>query len=109
MFCGTVYCVVLGTYVQDCTQGHSFEIYNFHDFSQFSQDNDFSAVCCEIYEFLHFFVVPIIKKKLTTPEPACGFYKMCEKCKKSLAQQSHALLPCCLTHFSGVDEFYYFS
>ena len=37
----------------------SCEIYKFYDFSQFLQDNDFSAVCCEIYEFLHFFVMLI--------------------------------------------------
>ena len=37
----------------------SCEIYKFYDFSQFLQDNDFSAVCCEIYEFLHLFVMLI--------------------------------------------------
>ena len=37
----------------------SCEIYKFYDFSQFLQDNEFSAVCCEIYEFLHFFVTLI--------------------------------------------------
>ena len=51
----------------------SCEIYKFYDFSQFLQDNDFSAVCCEIYEFLHFFVMLI--NSVTTPEPLADFTK----------------------------------